>query len=144
MDIRVDHVHVNTTNLEASIVFYTGGLGGRLLRRVASGPKTARREVAYVTLGQFMIELLPVARLGQGTGSRPFSFAVDDLDGELEMLEGRGIRVTEPARTGNSFDGRMAAIADPGGAVIELRQWDGDGRTNLDWQPSAPGYERTG
>ena len=55
----IDHVHAVANDLDASIAFYTQVLGFRFLRRVAFGPDDARRELAYVGLGDMLLELVP-------------------------------------------------------------------------------------
>ena len=68
----IDHVHVTTFDMGKSIEFYTNVLGFHFLRRVEFGPEDARRELAYVGLGDILLELLPPPagrRQGRGHGA---------------------------------------------------------------------------
>ena len=93
MNPRVDHVHIVARDMDRSIDFYTRILGFRLLRRVESGPADRRRQLAYVGLGDFMLELVEPAHDGEfrGTEARPLGLAVADLDRAVADLKRLGV-----------------------------------------------------
>lgn len=137
MIIRVDHVHVVAKDMDATIAFYTGTLGFTLLRHVRFGPGGSR-QLAYIRLGELMIELVQPAHDGdfQGTEGRPIGISVDDLDSAVERFREQGVEVVNPPGRGFSFGGRQAVIRDPSGLLIEVRQWDRDDYPmSADWQP---------
>ena len=59
MIVKVDHVHVLTTDLDKSLDFWVGTLGFRMERRVEFGPPDRRRQIAYAGLGDVLVEFLP-------------------------------------------------------------------------------------
>jgi lactoylglutathione lyase len=130
MGLHIDHFHAVAVDLDKSIAFYTQILGFRLLRRVAFGAPDARRELAYIGLGDMTIELVPPADpanpLGGGTGARPFALRVDDMAETIRELEAKGVEVDTQPRAGFSFKGQTAVIRDPSGLALELRGWHPD------------------
>ena len=145
MITRIDHVHVVATDMDKSIAFYTDILGFRLVRRVQSGPQDARRELAYVGLGDVLLELLSPSQVAQiaGLATKPFALTVNDMAATLEELVSKGVEIVTPQRKGSFFEGLMAEIKDPSGLTIELREWHNDGPDNLDWQPERADMVRT-
>jgi lactoylglutathione lyase len=145
MITRVDHVHVVAKDMDASVAFYTEVLGFTLLRRVRFGPDGSR-ELAYVGLGEVMLELVQPSHdhRFEGTEGRPIGLSVDDIDASVEHFRAHGVEVVnEPARA-FSFAGRQAVIRDPSGLLIEIRQWDAeDYPMSSDWQPERDGVTRT-
>ncbi len=139
MDFRIYHVHAVAIDLDESIDFYTRVLGFDLLRRVEFGPDDARKQLAYVSKGDSLIELVQPRDagdpLGGGTGSWPFALTVNDMAAAVSELERKGVEVVVTSHPGFSFKGLAASIKDPAGLVIELSEWQDDGQDNPDWQP---------
>jgi glyoxylase I family protein len=135
MFTQVDHVHVTTTDLDKSIDFYTQVLGFYLSRRIEMNG----RQSAYVGLGDVMLELSPPPRGSSEIppgAVKPFALTVTDMDAALAHLRAHGVEIVEE-RDAWTFSGRHAAIKDPCGIVIELRQWFApDGPHNRDWRPA--------
>ena len=141
----IDHVHAAANDLDTSIAFYTQVLGFRFLRRVAFGPDDARRELAYVGLGNMLLELVPpVEPPARGTAKRPFALRVEDMPATIADLKAKGVAVDVEPRPGFSFGGLTAVIRDPSGLAIELREWAGDDAHNPDWQPKRADVVRAG
>lgn len=138
MSMRVDHAHVVVKDMDRSIDFYTRALGFTLVRRVQFGPADKRRELAYVRLGDFMLEFVQPAHEGEfkGTEARPLGMSVEDLDSTVAHLKSLGVEVVnEPAKS-FSFGGRQAVIKDPSGLAIEVRQYDAaDHPMSATWRP---------
>lgn len=146
----IDHIEVNTEDLEKSIAFYTDILGFTLTRRVRYEGSSGR-QIAYVALGDQMLELLgPVQRRpdqgdpadGGRIGVRLFALRVDAMERTVDYLRSRGVEISSEPRPGGSFSGLRAEIRDPNGISIELREWQGDGPSNAAWQPQGPGVTR--
>lgn len=126
MFTRIDHVEVIPTDFQRTLDFYTDILGFRLKERFAmdAGPL---QEIAYLTLGDTMIELIHVAAPAPASsaewsgGYRGVALEVPDMDAAVAYLQGKGIPITWGSmHLGSSI---RAEIADPDGLAIELRQW---------------------
>ncbi len=122
---RIDHVEITSGDLERSIRFYIEMFGFTLKERIKpSSPEI--REIAFLTLGDTMLELLAIkdsapATKGPQIGFRTMAIEVDDMDRAIEYLKGKGVGVSrEPVTLGTS---KRAEIKDPDGLSIELRQW---------------------
>ena len=142
----IDHIHVYTKDMDQSIAFYTNVLGFRFLRRASFGTPENRRELAYVGLGDILLELLPLAagitEVPSG-GNRPLCLTVADMDRTLVELQEKGVEITR-SWEGFSFSGRAASIKDPSGLDIELREWlTPDSPHYPDWQPTRADVVRT-
>ena len=149
----VDHVEVVTPDMDRSIEFYTKVLGFKLARRVAypaAGSAAAPREIAYLTLGDVMLEFLgggtdAVQRDPNQIGVKLVALRVDDMEKTLQEFRGHGVEPSAGPNPGATFDGMRAEIKDPHGNSIELREWRNDDRAdNPGWQPSRMGMVRTG
>jgi len=123
---RIDHVELIPSDFEKSIAFYTGVLGFTLKQRLEVGAPPLQ-EVAYLKLGDTVLELMRVADPGcatnepWGVGYRMMALEVEDMDRALEYLAEQGVPVTwGPVHLGRS---RRAEIHDIDGLPIELRQW---------------------
>ncbi len=123
---RIDHVELIPRDLQKTIDFYTQVLGFSVKsrRKMEAGPM---KEIAFLTLGDTMIELLDVQNIQEATpdtrrmGYRMIALEVDDMDGALQYLKGCGIEPSMgPVNLGTS---KRAEILDPNGNSIELRQW---------------------
>ena len=122
---RIDHVEITSGNLERSIRFYKEVFGFVLKERIKpSSPEI--EEIAFLTLGDTMLELLAIknsapAPKGPQVGFRMMAIEVDDMDRAIEYLKGKGVGVSRgPVTLGAS---KRAEIKDPDGLSIELRQW---------------------
>jgi glyoxylase I family protein len=147
----VDHVEVVTPNMDESIDFYTRVLGFKLARRVAyPQPENALapREIAYLTLGDLMLEFLggngqADERAPSQVGVKLVALRVDDMGQTLGELRANGVEPSWGPNPGATFDGIRAEIRDPHGNAIELREWrDGDRADNPRWTPAKPGMVR--
>jgi glyoxylase I family protein len=122
---RIDHVEITSGDLERSIRFYQEMFGFVLKERIKpSLPEI--KEIAFLTLGDTMIEMLTFKNAappssGPQIGFRSMAIEVDDMDLAIKYLKGKGVEVLrEPVKIGTS---KRAEIRDPDGLSIELRQW---------------------
>lgn len=114
------HSMIRTNCPEASVDFYTKGLGLKLIRK-NDYPK-----------GEFSLYFLaehedaPMIELTHNWGDREYTggdqfghlaFAVDDIYQVCQHLSDMGVTINRPPR-----DGRMAFVKDPNGISIELLQ----------------------
>jgi glyoxylase I family protein len=122
---RIDHVEITSGNIERSIRFYQEVFGFRLKERIKP-PSPEIEEIAFLTLGDTMLELLAIrnsapAPKGPQVGFRTMAIEVDDMDRAVEYLKSKRIEVSwGPVTLGTS---KRAEIKDPDGLSIELRQW---------------------
>jgi len=122
---RIDHVEITSGDLERSIRFYKEVFGFALKERIKpSSPEI--EEIAFLTLGDTMLELLAIKNSapppkGPQVGFRTMAIEVDDMDRAVQYLKGKGVEVSwGPVTLGTS---KRAEIRDPDGLSIELRQW---------------------
>ena len=122
---RIDHVEIIATDFERTIAFYTDILEAQVKERLPVHMPPLE-EIAYLTLGDTMIELLkvnpPEATPGPwAIGYRGIAIEVDDMEQAIAYLQAHGVAITwGPVNLGNSI---RAEIRDPDGLLIELRQW---------------------
>jgi len=127
---RIDHIELLTAAPERTIDFYVGVLGFRERdrKRIPETP-FGPLDLVYLELGGTTVEVMcypqakpiaprsPEPRLGW----QCLALEVDDMDGALRLLEGKGIGATwGPVKRP---DYARAEIRDPDGNPIELRQW---------------------
>ncbi len=122
---RIDHVEITSGDLDRSIRFYKEIFGFALKERIKpSSPEI--EEIAFLTLGDTMLELLKIKNStpppkGPQIGFRMMAIEVDDMDLAIAYLRGKGVEVSwGPVTLGKS---KRAEVKDPDGLGIELRQW---------------------
>ncbi len=123
---RIDHVEIIPSDFERSFGFYTEVLGFTVKQRMKVDAQPLE-EVAYLTLGNTVLELMLVRDAVCAStdpwrvGYRMMALEVEDMDGAIAYLTGKGVAITwGPVTLGKS---RRAEIQDPDGLPIELRQW---------------------
>ncbi len=128
---RIDHIEVVTARPERAVAFYTGVLGFRVRERQrVPASSLGPLELVYLELGGTTVELMcypeadpqPLAReAGERLGYRMMALEVDDMDGALAYLKGKGVDCTWGPVKRPEY--ARAEIRDPDGNSIELRQW---------------------
>ncbi len=123
---RIDHVEIIPRDFDRSLKFYTEVMGFTVKERMPV-PSPPLEEIAYLALGDTVLELMRVkdpvlaATEPWSSGYRLMAVEVEDMDGALEYLAGRGFPATwGPVDLGGP---KRAEIQDPDGLPIELRQW---------------------
>ncbi len=122
---RIDHVEIIPRDFERTIRFYEDVLGFKLKERHTVDMKPLR-EIAYLTLGDTMIEILDVADTEEPAvdwtvGYIGIAIEVENMDRAVAYLKGKGIEIAwGPKDIGGPI---RAEIRDPDGLTIELRQW---------------------
>jgi len=123
---RIDHVEILPSDMDRTIGFYTDVLGFQMKERFPVHAP-GLREVAFLTLGDTMLELLgaenPTAapECASPVGYARLAIEVEDMAKAVEYLKGKGVEITwGPMDLGGSW---RAEITDPDGLSIELRQW---------------------
>lgn len=125
---KLNHVAVVVPDIEGALGFWRDALG-LPLDHIEDVP-SQKSEVAFLPLGDSEIELIKpttgdsgVAKFltDRGAGMHHLCFEVDDLDGMLERLKGKGIRLIN--ETALSLEGRRVAFVHPksaNGVLVEL------------------------
>jgi lactoylglutathione lyase len=136
------HIYHRVRDLDESIDFYTRHLGFTLLRRYS----TDGRESAYLRLGEVLLETSAArspSDLPGPEGERRLGLTVIDLDAVMQDLKAAGIEVVQEAFPARTFWGRQAAIKDPNGYIISLREWRAPDNPQFpDWKPEQEGVVR--
>jgi lactoylglutathione lyase len=141
MIVSFSHINRQVRDLDESIDFYTKHLGFFVLRRYDRNG----REGAYIGLGDVLFEMgadpnMPAPT--ENNGGR-LGLTVTDLDAVLAALKSAGVEIVSEAEEMRTFNGRQAAIRDPNGYVISLREWRSpDGPHYGGWQPRHEGVVR--
>lgn len=137
------HIYHPVRDIDETIEFYTKNLGFRLLRRYRNNGNDA----AYIELGDVLLELSKAdpSRLPTGDYEYRLGLTVKDLDGITADLKRKGIEFVREPSAARTFWGRQAAIKDPNGYAVSLREWEApDNPRYGGWQPRSAEVERTG
>ena len=110
-------------DVEAAVRFYVDALGFRVVQQF--GPAMAIIENDDLTLwlagpGASASRPMPDGSVPGPGGWNRFVLQVDDLDGTVEMLRGRGARFRNDVVTGPG--GKQILVEDPDGNVVEVFQ----------------------
>src|SRR3989337_1850725 len=115
---RIDHVVIATEDLADAAAKWERNLGLRVAERV-SRPLGSGFKAARIPVGESFLELVqPVEEKGRfyeqfkerGEGFFSISVQVDDLDGAISYLRGKGAKVSEP-EPGIWPDSRVARLS---------------------------------
>jgi catechol 2,3-dioxygenase-like lactoylglutathione lyase family enzyme len=119
---ELNHVGVRIRDLEASLAFYTGVLGAKVVDEAYI--PGSRTDCVHIQVADGLVELLRPADPPPGTsfGLDHVGFMTDDLDGEHERLAAAGFAFSVPPKVAGSGRGRLAFLADPAGVRVELLQ----------------------
>lgn len=142
----LSHIGICVSDLDASIRFYSEGLGFREIHRLKVegelsgkllGLDPLQLEAIYLERDGTRIELLHYLRPGCEGSPEPvamntrglthISLRTDDLDADLEALCHLGARTLEQTLIDNpKLDSRAIFVTDPDGTRIELVETPGD------------------
>lgn len=143
MILSFSHINRQVRELDRTIAFYVTNLGFYVLRRYR---RAGRSDAAYIGLGDVLFELSVAPEHGASPRDPMegrLGLTVTDLDGVLAELQRNGVEIIEEAREMTTFWGRQAAIKDPDGYVIALREWAPPDGPHFDgWEPRHDTVER--
>jgi catechol 2,3-dioxygenase-like lactoylglutathione lyase family enzyme len=128
MAYAINHVHIRSADPHASASWYEKHFGAKIVseREVMPGTITISMEVGGPVRLNVSSKLegtsdeRAVAELNR-LGLEHFGFAVEDLEADLERLEGAGVRIVLPL-TEVVGGTRLAYIEGPDDVLIELVQ----------------------
>lgn len=127
---KLNHVAIVVPEIEGALSFWRDGLGLEL-HHIEDVP-SQKSQVAFLPLGESEVELVRpttddsgVAKFlaDRGAGMHHLCFEVDDIDGMLDDLKGKGIRLIN--ETAMQLEGRKVAFVHPksaNGVLVELYQ----------------------
>lgn len=122
---RIDHVELAPADMEKTIAFYRDILGFSMKERQAIDMPPLRG-IAYMTLGDTMVEFLDIADPEPAPGPwaigyKSLAIEVENMDEAVAFLKSKGVEIAwGPMDIGGPI---RAEIRDPDGLTIELRQW---------------------
>ncbi len=124
MIFELNHVGIVIRDLDASLSFYQGLLGARVVYR--GFIPASRTDVVYLQIAGGLLELLHRAEppATETFGMTHLAFLTDDLDADYARLVGQGHAGLVAPKAAGSGVGRLAFVGDPNGARIELIQRD--------------------
>jgi catechol 2,3-dioxygenase-like lactoylglutathione lyase family enzyme len=114
--LRINHVSVNATDLQASVDFYVGLLGARAIPTLDFGFPVQWLEVGDCQLHLFEKPIQP-------TSHHHCAITVDDLEPVYAFAESAAPSTTAPsATTSSACPGDIAQlyVRDPGGNLLEI------------------------
>ena len=128
MAYAINHVHIRSADPHASASWYENHFGAKIVseREVMPGTITISMEVGgpvrlnVSSKPEGTSDERAVAELNR-LGLEHFGFAVEDLEADLDRLEGAGIRIVLPL-TEVVGGTRLAYIEGPDDVLIELVQ----------------------
>jgi lactoylglutathione lyase len=124
--IKNDHMAFQVSNMDASIRFYTGALGLKLLFRHVN--EEVREDYAFLELDGGNLELLQYlgAPFVKPEIKPPYcphlALATDDMDETLRLFTEHGIPVVKGPLE-NPGEERWVYVSDPDNNIIEYIQW---------------------
>ncbi len=114
---KFDHIHLYTTDAEATAAWYEK-MFGAVVRRTPVDGKTR----IDMNVGGAEIFLLPVKQAAMGQNSLDhFGFLVDNVDAAIEELRAKGAKVTMEPNTIRPGT-RISFVESPEGVRIEVLQ----------------------
>lgn len=128
---NMNHVAVVVADIEGALGFWRDALGLEL-HHVEDVP-SQKSQVAFLPVGESEVELVRpttddsgVAKFlaDRGGGMHHLCFEVDDIDGMLANLKGKGVRLIN--ETAMQLEGRKVAFVHPksaNGVLVELYQF---------------------
>ena len=127
--MRLHHVGVAVTDLDASIALYESALGATLVHRQVSEGEGL--EAAFMRAGEGEVELMsatredsPVGRFiaRRGPGLHHVAYAVEDIEAALARAREAGLEAIDAAPRKGMHGGRIAFLhpKSVGGVLTEL------------------------
>jgi catechol 2,3-dioxygenase-like lactoylglutathione lyase family enzyme len=113
--VGLDHVHLFASDLAATLDFFTGMLGARVVwDETAAGVRNVR-----LALGHAFVQLYDQPPKGaRGGAVHHLGVATDDLAALIAHMRSRGFEFRNPVRDDGKF--RYVMIAGPDGLLVEL------------------------
>ncbi|MGH3852102.1 MAG: VOC family protein [Pseudonocardiaceae bacterium] len=124
MRITSSAVSLNVDDVAASSSFLVEHFGFRE-EMAADGFASLRRQdagmnVVFLRRG---LRTLPADQRDDHEGGVILAFVVEDLEGELARLRGRGVAITMPL-TEEEWGERAFQVLDPNGVIVQLVDWN--------------------
>lgn len=117
MRVSLDHIHIFSSNLTATVNFFTGMLGASVIwDEEAAGARSVR-----LALGRGFLHVYDQPPRGERTGPvHHLGIETDDLDGLVGRMKANGFGFRNAVREEPKF--RYVMVAGPDNLLIELFQ----------------------
>ena len=127
MDIKViDHIAVNTVDIEASVRFYSDVMGFELLKRVPNGDNVLVylkiNDNSTIELFDHKKEIRYFEHPENASGTAHFAFSVGNINEWYEHLKEHNVEFTLPLCALDHLGKNVLLFKDPNGVVIELSE----------------------
>lgn len=125
MDIKaVDHIAVNTVDIDESVRFYTEVMGFELVKRIPNGDSDLVylkiNEESTMELFDFSKEIVYCEHPETASGTAHIALSVNGIGEWYEHLKKHGVEFTLPLCALKHLGKKVLLFKDPNGAVIEL------------------------
>lgn len=127
MDIKaIDHIAVNTVDIDASINFYTDVMGFELLKRVPNGDNVLVylkiNDTSTIELFDHEKEIGYFEHPENASGTAHIALSVNGIHEWNEHLKKFNVEFTLPLCALNHLGKNVLLFKDPNGVVIELSE----------------------
>lgn len=119
--VQIIHkIAIVTDDVEAAVMFYTEKLGLAVVERFPSGDNAADEDYVFLDAGGVILELMPAAAVEEPPGFHHISFLVEDIDGAVQELDEKGVRILKEPFSPGVEGLRLAFFEGPGGLNLQL------------------------
>lgn len=141
MIYELNHFGIVVKNLKKSMDFYQGVLGAKTVYQGLI--PTTQTDVVYLQIAGGLIELLHRAEPApdETFGITHIAFMSDDLDADYARLVEAGHKEFVKPKVAGTGNGRLAFLADPNGARVELIQREGKMRLDSNEHPIIKSFD---
>jgi catechol 2,3-dioxygenase-like lactoylglutathione lyase family enzyme len=114
MSLKLNHVHLKTTNPQQTAKFYVDTLGATMVSEI--GTRGYRLNLHGLTLN--VTTIVADQSRQQAYGMEHFALDTDDLDGTVAKLKANGAKVLEEMKS--STGRRICFLEGPDGVQLEI------------------------
>ena len=141
MIYELNHFGIVVKDLKKSLDFYQGVLGAKTVYQGLI--PTTQTDVVYLQIAGGLIELLHRAEPApdEKFGITHIAFMSDDLDADYARLVEAGHKEYVKPKVAGTGNGRLAFLADPNGARVELIQREGKMRLDANEHPIIKSFD---
>ncbi len=123
---EIDHIAVNTVDIEQSVRFYSEVLGFELLRRVPNGDNVLVylkiNDNSTMELFDHEKEIRYHEHPDSASGTAHIAFSVNDITAWNEHLKKHNVEFTLPLCALDHLGKNVLLFKDPNGVIIELSE----------------------
>ncbi|NLK87096.1 MAG: VOC family protein [Clostridiaceae bacterium] len=121
---RIEHIAINTSNIEASSKFYREILGFEQLETIENGDNTITYfllpDGARLELFDYHGKSMAMERGDSDAGLKHIAFEVEDVNAHERELRARGVNITMSSRDLPHLGVKALLFTDPDGVILEF------------------------